>query len=470
MAQQRGSTLFRRWLFVLLIKSHVPSVGCQKTSDVPSVNCTNNNTQSLYAEINTALWSNKMRPVTHPSEVLTVKLGLSVAGILGVDEKKQVTTAFIIITMDWMVPFLSWNKAECGFENISYPASELWLPSIQIAEHMDEEINIDIPYLQLNYTGGVHLVQLKRVVASCQMDIYKFPFDAQNCSLTFHSYLHEENELKLMSKSATFIFDSSVHSDSGWRFVNITDLVSATTFTSKRAFSAVKYGIFLKREASLYILNLLVPSCFLSLLDLFSFFLSPQNVDRSAFKMTLILGYTVFLLITNDLLPDSSSHTALINVFFSLSLALMVASLLEAMLIVNLSNTSKHYPKVPRWLRVLVLDFLAHLLFMSPKLPAAPVTVTFNPHAKVRQDMSGEATTPAEAEEREKIEGAAMVDELKKVARDVQAIRLRLEEHLSPKENEWKLIADVIDRLLFRIYLLFVIVTYITILAMWLKH
>ncbi|KAK2818109.1 hypothetical protein Q7C36_022042 [Tachysurus vachellii] len=437
MAQQRGSTLFRRWLFVLLINSQVPSVGCQKTSNVPSINCTNNNnnTQSLYAEINTVLWSKKMRPVTHPSEVLTVKLGLSVAGILGVDEKKQVTTAFIIITMDWMVPFLSWNKAECGFENISYPASELWLLSIQI----------------LNYTGQVHLVQLKRVVASCQMDIYKFPFD-------------------LMSKSATFIFDSSVHSDSGWRFVNITDLVSATTFTSKRTFSAVKYGIFLKREAILYVLNLLVPSCFLSLLDLFSFFLSSQNVDRSAFKMTLILGYTVFLLITNDLLPDSSSHTALINVFFSLSLALMVASLLESMFIVNLSNNSKHYPKVPRWLRVLVLDFLAHLLFMSPKLPAAPVTVTFNPHAKVRLDMSGEATIPAEAEERAKMEGAAVVDELKKVARDVLAIRLRLEEHLSPKENEWKLIADVIDRLLFRFYLLFVIVTYITILAMWLKH
>lgn len=71
--------------------------------------------------------------------------------------------------------------------------------------------------------------------------------------------------------------------------------------------------LFLKREASLYVVNLLVPSCFLSLLDLFSFFLPPENVDRSAFKMTLILGYTVFLLITNDLLPDSASHAALIS-------------------------------------------------------------------------------------------------------------------------------------------------------------
>lgn len=84
--------------------------------------------------------------------------------------------------------------------------------------------------------------------------------------------------------------------------------------------------------------------------------------------------------------------------------------------------------------------------------------------------MSGEATLPAETREMEMIEGVAVVDELKKVARDVLTIRLRLEEHLSPKENDWKLIADVIDRLLFRLYLLFVIVSYITILVLWLKH
>lgn len=69
----------------------------------------------------------------------------------------------------------------------------------------------------------------------------------------------------------------------------------------------------IKREASLYVVNLLVPSCFLSLLDMFSFFLPPHNVDRSAFKMTLILGYTVFLLITNDILPASGSKTPLIS-------------------------------------------------------------------------------------------------------------------------------------------------------------
>ncbi|XP_053085973.1 5-hydroxytryptamine receptor 3A [Pangasianodon hypophthalmus] len=148
----------------------------------------------------------------------------------------------------------------------------------------------------------------------------------------------------------------------------------------------------------------------------------------------------------------------------------MVTSLLETMFIVNLNNNSTYYPRVPRWLHILVLDYLARLLFMSPKPPAAPVTATLNPHAKVMLDMSSEAMTRAKAGEMEKMEGAAVVDELKKVARDVLTIRLWMEEHLRPKQNDWKLIMNVIDRLLFVLYILFVIVTYSTIIALWVSY
>ncbi|XP_039462445.1 5-hydroxytryptamine receptor 3C-like isoform X2 [Oreochromis aureus] len=67
--------------------------------------------------------------------------------------------------------------------------------------------------------------------------------------------------------------------------------------------------------------TLLPPTCLLpvahpgsrsSPVDLFSFMLPPQSVDRSSFKMTLILGYTVFLLIMNDLLPITGETTPFI--------------------------------------------------------------------------------------------------------------------------------------------------------------
>ncbi|XP_017312355.1 5-hydroxytryptamine receptor 3A [Ictalurus punctatus] len=476
MAQQRGLTLVMGWLFVLLFNSPVGcrwvseySGGCWNTSEVEPFNCTSDDTTSLYKKVKNALWCTEIRPVQQPWDVLNVKLGLTIAGIYDVNEKDQVIILSIVTTLDWEVPFLKWDNATCGTNKISYPKSELWLPDIQIEEFVDEDRSTDLPYVQLNYTGGVHLVQRKKVFATCDMDIYRFPFDVHTCSLTFQSYMLEEDEMSLTSKSREFIQRSSVTSDSGWILEEVTQVNNTFNLTTKRYFSSVRYNFTIKREASLYVVNLLVPSCFLSLLDMFSFFLPPHNVDRSAFKMTLILGYTVFLLITNDILPASGSKTPLINVFFSLSLALMVASLLETMFIVNVSNNANHYPRIPRWLHVLVLNYLARLLFMSPKPLGVPVEVILNPHAKVTPDTSGEAMVPADTGEKDEMECAAVVDELKKVAREVLTIRFQIEEHLRPNQgnNDWKMIANVIDRLLFLFYVLFVVASYITIIAIW---
>lgn len=71
--------------------------------------------------------------------------------------------------------------------------------------------------------------------------------------------------------------------------------------------------IILKRRSTLYVVNLLIPSFFLITIDLFSFMLPPQSVDRSTFKMTLILGYSVFLLIMDELLPVTGNVTPIIS-------------------------------------------------------------------------------------------------------------------------------------------------------------
>ena len=71
--------------------------------------------------------------------------------------------------------------------------------------------------------------------------------------------------------------------------------------------------VVIKRRPNLYVVNLLIPSSFLMLIDILSFYLPPHSVDRASFKMTLILGYTVFLLIMNDLLPSTANGTPIIG-------------------------------------------------------------------------------------------------------------------------------------------------------------
>lgn len=73
------------------------------------------------------------------------------------------------------------------------------------------------------------------------------------------------------------------------------------------------FQVVIKRRPVLYVVNLLIPSSFLMLIDILSFYLPPHSVDRASFKMTLILGYTVFLLIMNDLLPSTANGTPIIG-------------------------------------------------------------------------------------------------------------------------------------------------------------
>uniref|UniRef100_A0A3Q3RI78 5-hydroxytryptamine (serotonin) receptor 3A n=1 Tax=Mastacembelus armatus TaxID=205130 RepID=A0A3Q3RI78_9TELE len=289
------------------------------------------------------------------------------------------------------------------------------------------------PYCYL-FTDGLILDTLPaKVVSSCKLDIYKFPFDIQNCSLTFTSYLHHGNS------SAENVLTNSKYSMTTmgeWELVGITLKKDQLQDTD------------VKRRYITYVVNLLIPSCFLITVDLFSFLLPPKTVDRSAFKMTLILGYTVFLLLMNDLLPVTGNSMPLINVFLSLCLALMVASLLETVIVTNLLCGSADYAPVPRWIRVFVLHILGQLVWLPPKPKDLQNTII---------------QTPGPLDEDKTLE------ELQNIGRNLKLFRIHVEQQLGENQStrEWVQVGLVIDRLLFGLYVVFISVSFITIIIVW---
>lgn len=64
------------------------------------------------------------------------------------------------------------------------------------------------------------------------------------------------------------------------------------------------------------------------------------------------------------------------DVFFSLCLALMVASLLETIFITNLLSGSSNFSPAPHWIRVFVLQFLGYVVCLpfKPKQTKRPGT------------------------------------------------------------------------------------------------
>uniref|UniRef100_A0A672MYQ1 Neurotransmitter-gated ion-channel transmembrane domain-containing protein n=1 Tax=Sinocyclocheilus grahami TaxID=75366 RepID=A0A672MYQ1_SINGR len=210
------------------------------------------------------------------------------------------------------------------------------------------------------------------------------------------------------------------------------------------------------------------------------FLLPPQNVDRSAFKMTLILGYTVFLLLMNDLLPVTGNTLPLINVFFSLCLALMVASLLETILVTNIQCGSTHYGPLPQWAKVLFLNHLAKLVCLSKK----PSDQNCDPegesyHAKsnyqiyeqpkLRETETKRCDPAFETHPSEATHKTPTLLELKKISHELLCIRQQVDKHFNDESTEeWMHLGQVIDRLLFCLYTVFLSVSFITVLVFWL--
>ncbi|XP_077964421.1 uncharacterized protein LOC120823430 [Gasterosteus aculeatus] len=457
-------------LFIILISvlMHAP---CGSVM----LNCSQPDPPSLLSALEPAFNLSFIRPVVNMSTPTTVGIGFTLYAIMGVDEKAQVLKTFIWQSLRWRNEFISWDAEQCGSKSISIPRNLLWVPDIVINEFMEKNSAPFVPYSYVLSDGLVIDEQPVKVISSCRLDIYTFPFDVQTCSLTFNSYLHVAKALQMnLSFSAADILQNSkeVMTTMGeWELVGLTSSSVFLPAMDDEMYQEMRFFVSVRRRATLYVVNLLIPSCFLITVDLFSFLLPPQNVDRSLFKMTLILGYTVFLLIMNDLLPTTGDTIPLINVFLCLCLSLMVASLLETIIITNLLCGSLGYSPVPRWIRVVVLSILGRMVRLPPK-PADPEdTVIQNPAAQEVKVFSLAAADGEVSQQKGPLDEDKARQELRSIGSDLLAIRLQVKEQLgkSQSSEEWIQVGFIIDRLLFCFYVLFISVSFITIIIIWIK-
>ncbi|XP_044056991.1 5-hydroxytryptamine receptor 3A-like isoform X1 [Siniperca chuatsi] len=437
------------------------------------LNCSQPDPPSLLEALRPVFSLSSIRPVMDMSTPTNVNISFTLYGILGVDEKAQVLTTFIWQSLKWRNEFVRWDPEQCGSSQITIPRKLLWVPDVVINEFMEKNSAPFVPYSYLFSDGLVLDDQPVKVVSSCRLDIYMFPFDIQNCSLSFNSYLHSITALQIgliLSVEEILKYSKEVMTTMGeWELVGITVKKYQLPASNGDIYEEIRFFIALRRRATLYVVNLLIPSCFLITVDLFSFLLPPQSVDRSSFKMTLILGYTVFLLIMNDLLPITGDTIPLINVFLTLCLAMMVASLLETIIITNLLCGSAHYSPVPRWVQVFVLHILGPLVWLPPKPRGLEDTVIQNSAAQEMKVSSLVAEDSKASEQKGMLDEDKALQELRSLGRDLRALHLMVEQQLgrSQSSEEWIQVGFITDRLLFGLYILFISVSFITIIIIW---
>uniref|UniRef100_A0A8C7B859 5-hydroxytryptamine receptor 3C n=1 Tax=Neovison vison TaxID=452646 RepID=A0A8C7B859_NEOVI len=399
------------------------------------------------------------RPVINYSIPTQVNISFTMSAIVEVDAQLQLMTSFLWLNVIWYNPFIRWNPEECGgIRKISIAAEYLWLPDIFIEEFMDVDQTATGLMAYVNSEGLIKYDKPMKVVSICNLDIFYFPFDEQNCTLTFSSFIYTvENVVLGMEKKVQEISNTSqnlIRSKGEWVLLGIHQRMMKMTVGTNQ-YDQIIFYVAIKRRPRLYVINLLVPSGFLVAIDALSFYLPAESENRAPFKMTLLLGYNVFLLMMNDLLP--ATGTPLISVYFALCLSLMVVSLLETIFITYLLHlATTQPPPMPQWLHSLLL------YWASPRKCYPSVSQKGNkglgptpnhlPGVKEPVELVGKVAGPREAE---------------LIGSPESRVQEEQEAQRQPLVDLWVQFSHMMDTLLFRLYLLFMATSVVTVIILW---
>lgn len=143
--------------------------------------------------------------------------------------------------------------------------------------------------------------------SSCKVDVSYFPFDAQRCRLTFGSWTYNGNQIDLRNQLDTGDLTDFVENVE-WEVLGMPATRNVITYgCCSEPYPDITYTLLLRRRASFYIFNLLLPCILVSFLAPLGFYLPADSGEKVSLGVTVLLALTVFQLLVAESMPPSES-------------------------------------------------------------------------------------------------------------------------------------------------------------------
>ncbi|XP_031682609.1 5-hydroxytryptamine receptor 3B isoform X1 [Oncorhynchus kisutch] len=305
-----------------------------------------------------------------------------------------------------------------------------------------------------------------QVVSACDLELYAFPFDKQNCTLTFRSWLHSVNEVNLtLWRSAEEIANDqkSFMDDGEWELLSVPSRYWHLRLDD-RDYAHIQFNVLIRRRPLLYVVSLLIPSIFLMVVDVISFYLPPNSGTRITFKTSILLGYTVFRVNLMNEMPATAIRTPLIGVFFAVCMALLVLNLSISIFVVKLLHHNEKEVKEMSVSACLLDKYgSSSQTFLESNFTSVKTLVDVDQCGGYEFDLAPEEDLLSLSELQES------APRLERLLQEVVALRLYLQEGESDDlaQADWVALCCKVDILLFRVYLFILVVYASTLLLLW---
>ncbi|KAL1122815.1 hypothetical protein AAG570_003141, partial [Ranatra chinensis] len=390
------------------------------------------------------------------------------------DEKNQILTTNCWLTQVWTDHHLKWNTSEHeGIEVIRLPFQSVWKPDVILYNNADSQYSSAVINSNVIIRDNGEVTWLSHGIykSSCRMDVQYFPFDIQSCHMKWASWTYDGYQLELVQQSKEG--DVSNYQPNG-EF----DLLSFTPEHHVQFYSCcpepypdITYIIQLRRRPMFYVFNLILPCILINCIALLVFYVPSESGEKVTLGISALLSMTVFLMTIRETLPPTEK-TPLISLYYGVSICLVTFASGLSVVTLNVYHRGVRGTKVPAFLKSVVLDKLAGLLFLqleprqndnhstgrSSKWMAAEVCSCISTLPSQRSPCfitSNNANSNIESFE------SHLLRVLHRVNSTIERNETRLQdkEKREMSELEWKQIALVCDRLLLWLFLIITAIT-----------
>lgn len=153
------------------------------------------------------------------------------------------------------------------------------------------------------------------IEVQCPVDVTKFPFDTQTCTLQFGSWIYNGFQVDIDIKN-DFADLTSMMSNVEWVVDKVTAEKHSTIYLCcSEPFPDVRYHLHITRKPRYYQTHILFPSMVITLLATLGYILPVDSGEKVALEVMVVLSLTVLQLLVADKLPPSAESTPWIGMY-----------------------------------------------------------------------------------------------------------------------------------------------------------
>lgn len=266
-----------------------------------------------------------------------------------------------------------------AYENITrmrLPSKAIWLPDVGLENNVDGRFEVALycnalidPY------GGVVWLPPAIYRSSCAIKVNYFPFDWQNCSMVFRSQTYNSNEILLMLAEENNVamewieIDPEAFTENGEWIIKhrpAKKIVNKRYSRDELEYQEIIFFLIIQRKPLFYIINIIVPCVLFSSLGLLVYFLPAKaGGQKCTMTMAILLGQTVFLFLIAKKVPETSQAVPLIGKYLMFVMSVTTITVMNCVVVLNVSLRTPNTHPMNNTVRKVFLNILPDLLRMT---------------------------------------------------------------------------------------------------------